>query len=314
MSEQEANNVHNTAENVPELSESRGEKTNTGRIVFLCTCTRNEEEKNPQHKQLLDQIFFKTWASLTLGTKRKWRLHGWDNNKICQFSTHMNISPFPLVYMMMRHMATTIINNNKIDCVGAVAIFAESASIYADKYPSGATKESPNGHTGRGRYAAIFLVVCIIIDIVGLAFVVLNRSPRVEDYFRCFCHFSALVWCSLFFYNRLLKENPDMAWSVFWEEWSDIVLTIIVVLLLHNAYEKETNSSHDACFKSGLCSTYWVIFILQLTGWMLPMMTIEGWGAERHAVRVSLHLFILDLCTNVPIIIAIVATSFTFHF
>jgi len=39
------------------------------------------------------------------------------------------------------------------------------------------------------------------------------------------------------------------------------------------------------------------------------MMVIEGWGAEKHAVKVSLHLFILDLCTNVPILIAVVATS-----
>jgi len=194
-------------------------------------------------------------------------------------------------------------------CVSLIAIFAEGASLYADKYPSGATKESPHSYDGRGRYSAIFLVLCIIIDVVGLAFEVLNRSPLTQDYFRFGCHLLALMWCSLFYYNRLLKENPQMAWGVFWEEWSDIALTIVVVLLLHNAYERKYHSAQNVCFKHGLCSTYWVVFMFQLAGWMLPMMLIEGWGAERHAVKVALHLFILDLCTNVPIIIVVIATN-----
>ncbi|ETO22864.1 hypothetical protein RFI_14329 [Reticulomyxa filosa] len=203
-----------------------------------------------------------------------------------------------------------------------VAIFAEGASLYGDYYPSGGTKEKPKGYTGNGRYSAIFLVICILADIFGLAYVVLNRDTALDEYFRAFCHFIALVWCSLFYYNRLIKENPEMAWTVFWEEWVDIVLTVIMVLILHRAYADKHNSTHNcetqlkntsallgACFKSGLCSTYWSVFVVQLSGWMLPMMIIEGWGAEKHATKVALHLFILDLCTNVPILIAVVATS-----
>jgi len=152
-------------------------------------------------------------------------------------------------------------------------------------------------------------VVVILVDLFTLAYIVLNRDTRLDEYFRAFCHFIALVWCSLFYYNRLLKENPDMAWAVFWEEWVDIVLTIIMVTILHQAYAEEHDSAHNACFKSGLCSTYWSVCIIQLSGWMIPMMIIEGWGAEKHATKVSLHLFILDLCTNVPILIAVVATS-----
>jgi len=238
--------------------------------------------------------------------------------KISYFAHEKQIASVWLTFITLYWSAVmwipTLINLNfgtpgfAMYCVGVVAIFAEGASILGDKYPSGATKEEPYGYNGRGRYAAIFLVICIIVDLVGLAYVCLNRTPYTQDYFRAFCHFIALVWCSLFYYNRLLKENRQMAWSVFWEEWLDIVLTIIIVLILHNSFETKYNTTHNACFRNGLCSTYWVIFMVQLTGWLLPMMIIEGWGAEKDATKVSLHLFILDLCTNVPILIVVVAT------
>ncbi|ETO29340.1 hypothetical protein RFI_07784 [Reticulomyxa filosa] len=132
-----------------------------------------------------------------------------------------------------------------------VAISAEGASLYGDYYPSGATKAQPKGHKGNGRFSALFLVICILADIFGLAYVVLTRDTRLDEYFRAFCHFFALVWCSLFYYNRLVKENPQMAWTVFWEEWIDIVSTVIMILILYNAYEEKHHASHS--FASNTC-------------------------------------------------------------
>jgi len=196
-----------------------------------------------------------------------------------------------------------------IYCIGLIAMFAEGASIYGGYYPSGATEgQKSTDYNGRGRYAAIFLVVCIMSDLFALSYTVLNQNTKLDEYFRAFAHLVALVWCSLFYYNRLVRENPDMAWSVFWEEWIDILLTIIMVLILHKAYVDKHDSTAGACFDTGLCSVYWVVFILQLSGWLFPMMTIDGWGAEKHATKVAIHLFVLDLCTNVPIIITLVAT------
>ena len=83
----------------------------------------------------------------------------------------------------------------------------------------------------------------------------------------------------------------------------DVALTVIVLFILHNAIDDAT------CFNSTICTVYYISFIFQLIGWLVPMMSIPGWGTEKDGRKVSTHLFVLDIFTDIPIIIAILSTD-----
>jgi len=109
----------------------------------------------------------------------------------------------------------------------------------------------------------------------------------------------------IFFYNRFHESNPDVATTAFWSEWIDMLIGAIIVLYIHNTDEIKNTT----CLHRPLCITYFVFVVVQLIGWLLPMMIIAGWGTEKGAKNVCLHLFILDLCSDLPVVATVLANN-----
>jgi len=180
--------------------------------------------------------------------------------------------------------------------LGAVAMFAVFYTLREGKMPSGATPDNPTGTSGVGRWSTFMLCASIIIDLFLVAVFGFKGEGDIAVILRGALHFVGLLWGSLFFYNRFRKVNPDIATSAFWSEWIDILITLIVVMSV-----RTQQSERETCFDSVTCGAYFFFLVCTLSGWIIPMMTLNKWGVSARVVTV--HLFFLDLCCDLPIVV-----------
>eukprot|EP01084_Bolivina_argentea_P149776 261621_1 len=189
-------------------------------------------------------------------------------------------------------------------CLGFIAMISCSYTLYEGKYPSGSTSTDSFETTSIGRYTATFLTTCVIIDICALIFIVAINDYEITSVyngFRLGLHAISVFWASLFFYNKFYRYHSLMATKAFFIEWADIIWTIIVSYTL-NEFMLDKNEE-----MTGVHYTYFSFICIELCGWMLPMMLLKNWGSQEYAQTVSLHLLILDLATDIPIIIVVFA-------
>ena len=139
----------------------------------------------------------------------------------------------------------------------------------------------------------------IIIDFCILSLWGMLNGTSTADQIRGTCHLIHIFWCSLFFYGKFRKTNPEIATSAFFLEWFDMAVSCAVIFVLHN------EEGDEGCFDKAICIVYFVYVILELFGWIFPMMLIETWGTEKNATIVSTHLFFLDLTTDVMVMLAV---------
>jgi len=89
-----------------------------------------------------------------------------------------------------------------------------------------------------------------------------------------------------------------MASRAFFIEWVDIAWTMVISYTL-------TQFSADDEPKSAVNYVYFCFIAIELCAWMLPMMISPKWGTQEYAKTVTLHLLILDLATDIPVIITV---------
>ena len=143
------------------------------------------------------------------------------------------------------------------------------------KYPSGATKNDPYATNGIGRWTAFALTGTVIIDFCILALLGMLEGTSTPDQIRGSCHLVHVFWASLFFYGKFRKTNPEIATTAFFLEWFDMTMSCIVIFILHNA------EGEDGCFDQSICIVYFVYVVMELFGWIFPMMINESWGTEK---------------------------------
>jgi len=184
-------------------------------------------------------------------------------------------------------------------CVGFIGVISCAYTLYEGKYPSGASAANPKGTAGIGRYTAILLTGTVIVDFSVLALWGMLNSTSTADKIRGSCHLAHIFWTSLFFYGKFARHNPEVAMTAFFLEWADMVMSCVVIFVLHNEVGDE------GCFDRAICIVYFAYVVMELFGWMLPMMLIEGWGTGENAQTVSTHLFFLDLTTDIMVMLAV---------
>jgi len=163
-----------------------------------------------------------------------------------------------------------------------------------------------NATDGIGRYSAFTLSSVVTLDLIILAFYDFKDGTTIADDIRASMHLIHLVWASLFFFNRFYHSNPDIAVTAFFAEWLDLAITIVVLFIIHQALSTSSNSS---CLNQAICVCYGLFLACKLIGWIFPMMLIVGWGTELYGKRAATHLFILDIVTDVPVVITILITG-----
>ena len=139
----------------------------------------------------------------------------------------------------------------------------------------------------------------VIIDFCILSLWGMLNGTTLSDRIRGSCHLIHIFWCSLFFYGKFRKSNPEIATTAFFLEWFDMAISCAVIFVLHNAV------GQDGCFDLAICIVYFVYVVLELFGWIFPMILIESWGTEQNAKIVSTHLFFLDLTTDIMVMLAV---------
>merc|ERR1712048_331144 len=87
-----------------------------------------------------------------------------------------------------------------------------------------------------------------------------------------------------------------------------MTMSCVVIFVLHNAV------GDSGCFDRAVCIVYFVYVVCELFGWMFPMMVLAKWGTQKNAKIVSTHLFLLDLVTDLMVILAVlIEESYRIH-
>eukprot|EP01083_Nonionella_stella_P140534 431071_1 len=188
-------------------------------------------------------------------------------------------------------------------CGGAIGMIGTAYTIHIGHFPSGSTRENPCAIDGIGRYTAAVMTTTVIIDCCVLVYVTVDLDHiDAADHFiyntqltRLALHIVHIFWASLFFYNRFYYNHKTMAIRVFIMEWSDIVWTISVSFVIREPVAVD--------------KIYFVVVGVALIGWLTPMMFKKRWGTKRNAQKVAVHLLLLDLFTDGPVIAALLLTQ-----
>jgi hypothetical protein len=200
----------------------------------------------------------------------------------------------------------------------AIAMLCVTFCIKEGKYPSGRVREDPSKVDGIGRFGALALIFVMCIDYFVIISTLINdnNNTRDETYFklRVAFHSIALFWISLFFYKRFIEYNGNLAHFYFITEWFDIIISWIVIYLLHNSIDTRSDRNYAECFDEFICIAYYIFIILKMCGWLFPMLLIDKWGTLPKAIKVASHVIVLDLLTDLPIVIIIlVDEAYRFH-
>ncbi len=83
-----------------------------------------------------------------------------------------------------------------------------------------------------------FTAMAISLDWCAHAYVALDGTIAVYDGFIMFFHSLAILWCTLFFYNRTMRAGERLAWLTLLLEWMDLIMIIIAILVLHDELGK----------------------------------------------------------------------------
>eukprot|EP01084_Bolivina_argentea_P183090 315994_1 len=190
-------------------------------------------------------------------------------------------------------------------CFGFIGMVSVSYTIYIGHYPSGATSENRFGMDGIGRWTSAILTSTVIIDCIILVYISvdvdLDNISGADNIIydtnlsRLILHIVSIFWSSLFYYNRFKTFHKVMATRAFILEWTDIIWSCIVSFIITEPQSVDI--------------IYFLIVGAQLIGWMGPMMFHKKWGTRQHAETVAIHLLLLDLCTDAPVIFALLITQ-----
>merc|ERR1712228_1088842 len=145
--------------------------------------------------------------------------------------------------------------------------------------------------------------LCMSIDWTVHALVILQFNEfSAYDVLIMSGHSISILWASLFFYNRAIKNGKRIAWLSLLLQWIDLVFCSISLLVLH--------SQEGSCLDQGICIGYFVVLILNLFCWFFPI--IFGFSdTEKH---IHIHMLVLDLFTDFPLVVVIILTeSYTIH-
>lgn len=134
-----------------------------------------------------------------------------------------------------------------------------------------------------------------------MGFIGMSNGLSIAQQFRGAFHLFFIFWTSLFFYNKFRIANPQIATQAFFGEWIDVASTSAVIFLLHSSFD----SSSGECLDQSICVVYFIVVLIQLIGWTTPMMCMATWGTRKGATGVSKHLLLLDIFTDVPVILAV---------
>eukprot|EP01084_Bolivina_argentea_P183091 315995_1 len=188
-------------------------------------------------------------------------------------------------------------------CFGFIGMVSHGLALCANEYPSGASLKNKFQIHGIGRWTASILTSTIIIDCFILVYFsvdfdnINNLDHVIYDTNLCrlIFHFIHVFWASLFFINRFITFQKSMAITTFILIWINIIWNCVISFTVTNP--------------SSIDIIYFLIIGIQLICWMGPMMFNTKWGTDKYAQTVSIHLLLLDLFTNIPIIITILATQ-----
>eukprot|EP01083_Nonionella_stella_P188528 695128_1 len=189
---------------------------------------------------------------------------------------------------------------------GAIGMMSTAYTIYIGQYPSGSTREDSCAIDGIGRYPAAVMTTTVIIDCCVLVYVTVDLEHidgadtliYNTQLTRLVLHIVHIFWASLFFYNRFYYNHRSMAIRAFVFEWGDIIWSTIVSFMIT-----------EAVVGPFVDKIYFVIVGVALIGWLTPMMFIKRWGTRKNARKVAIHLLCLDLLTDGPVIVALLATQ-----
>merc|ERR1712079_741667 len=119
----------------------------------------------------------------------------------------------------------------------------------------------------------------------------------------------AIVWASLFFYNRAVKNGNKVAWFSLLLQWLDLVFMAISILILH--FKEEDCDAEDTCQVIENCKWgYYVVLVCNLVFWFFPIM-LGFSDTEKH---IHLHMVVLDSLSDLPLVVIIIATkAYTVH-
>eukprot|EP01083_Nonionella_stella_P157690 512214_1 len=188
-------------------------------------------------------------------------------------------------------------------CLGFVGMISTANTVYNGYYPSGSTKANKFEMFGVGRWTASLLTSAVIIDCFVLVYISveldnITSTDRIiynTNLSRLVFHIIHIFWSSLFFYNRFYQNHKQMAIRAFILEWGDIVWSCIVSFIITAPQPVDV--------------MYFLMVGIELIGWMAPMMFNKKWGTKRYADKVSVHLLVLDLCTDAPVIFTLLVTQ-----
>lgn len=162
-------------------------------------------------------------------------------------------------------------------CLGFIGLVSSSYTLYEGKYPSGATSTDQFETKGIGRYTAALLTICMIVDVCVLIFIALINDDykidedNVMDAIRLTLHCISIFWASLFFYNKFYRFHAHMATVAFFTEWVDIIWSVIVAYTLN---ELLLDDGED---RTAIHYVYFCFIVIELCGWMVPMMLLPKW-------------------------------------
>eukprot|EP00485_Elphidium_margaritaceum_P011436 CAMPEP_0202707474 /NCGR_PEP_ID=MMETSP1385-20130828/19809_1 /ASSEMBLY_ACC=CAM_ASM_000861 /TAXON_ID=933848 /ORGANISM="Elphidium margaritaceum" /LENGTH=325 /DNA_ID=CAMNT_0049366207 /DNA_START=30 /DNA_END=1007 /DNA_ORIENTATION=+ len=146
----------------------------------------------------------------------------------------------------------------------------------------------------------IMALTCILISVdwTSHAFAALQfNNITITAGFIMLGHSFAILWASLFFYNRAIKNGEHMAWLSLLLQWVDIVMTCVSVIVLHG--------KEGACFNLPICIMYFVSLVLNLFLWFFPIM----FGYSNTQKHIHINTVLLDTVTDLPVVVTMFATN-----
>eukprot|EP01084_Bolivina_argentea_P193583 332106_1 len=149
----------------------------------------------------------------------------------------------------------------------------------------------------------IMAMTCIImsVDWTGHALATFNKITMVDG-FIMLGHAISILWASLFFYNRAVKNGKKIAWLSLLLQWIDIVFCCITVFILH--------SQQGNCLNDVICVGYFIVLVLNLFFWFFPIM----FGFSDTEKHIHIHMVILDTFTDLPLVtIIIYSKAYNIH-
>ncbi len=157
-----------------------------------------------------------------------------------------------------------------------------------------------SGYSAETAVAKPFIAFCcllISVDCIMHAYGLLAKLDESDDAvgevmmtFHCIALLSSIL-----FYSSSFKRGVGYSFVV---QWIDIILMFVVIEILNS------NLIHD-CFGEALCVGYFVVFTVKIIVWFMPMI----FGYADHKRNVHIHMTVLDLCTDGPLLLTIFITK-----